>query len=129
MDDNERRAMIEQLIEAQNAGDLAPFDAIYHDDLIVEWPQSGEVIRGKENLLALRRAFPTPPTAALRRITGSGNVWVIEMTFHYGDDAYHVATIHEYRDGRVARETSYYGAPFDPPDWRGKWVDVSPMGG
>ena len=107
MDDEERRGTIRKLIEAQNAGDLSAFEAIYHDDLVVEWPQSGEVVHGKENLLALRQGFPTPPTASLRRITGSGDLWVIEMTFGYGEDTYHVAVIHEYRDGKVARETSY----------------------
>jgi ketosteroid isomerase-like protein len=127
VNDEERRSTIRNLIEAQNAGDLSAFDAIYHEDLVVEWPQSGEVVHGKENLLALRRAFPTPPTATLRRITGSGDLWVIEMTFGYGEDTYHVAVIHEYRDGKVARETSYYGAPFEAPDWRSTWVEVVPQ--
>ena len=35
---------------------------IYHDDVVIEWPHSGEVIRGKRNIRELRLAFPTPPT-------------------------------------------------------------------
>jgi hypothetical protein len=43
---------------------------IYHDDVVIEWPQSGEVIRGNRNIRELRLAFPIPPTATLRRIIG-----------------------------------------------------------
>jgi hypothetical protein len=29
----------------------------------------------------------------------------------------------EFRDGRVVREVDYFGAPFEPPDYRRQWVD------
>jgi hypothetical protein len=56
---------------------------IYHDDVVIEWPHSGELIRGKRNVRELRLAFPTPPTATLRRIIGSGDLRVVEMIFDY----------------------------------------------
>jgi hypothetical protein len=64
MDDEARRVRIRQLVEALNTRDMEPFDAVYHDDVVIEWPQSGEVIRGKKNIRELRLAYPTPPTAA-----------------------------------------------------------------
>jgi hypothetical protein len=39
------------------------------------------------------------------------------------DQVYDVANIVEFRDGRIWRETRYYAAPFDPPDWRSQWVE------
>jgi hypothetical protein len=45
------------------------------------------------------------------------------MRFDYAGDLVHTIVIHEYRDGRVARETSYYAAPFEAPSWRAKWVE------
>ncbi len=95
MDDQARRARIRQFVEAINARDMAVFDAIYHDDVVVEWPQSGEVIRGKQNIRELRLAYPTPPTATLRRIVGSGDLWAIEMVFDYDGDRFHVIVIHQ----------------------------------
>ena len=50
MDDEARRTKARQLVEALNARDLDWFDALYHDDVVIEWPQSGEVIRGKHNI-------------------------------------------------------------------------------
>jgi ketosteroid isomerase-like protein len=126
MDDQARRATIRQFVEAINTGEMEVFDAIYHDDVVIHWPQSGEVIRGKHNIRELRQAYPTPPTATLRRIVGSGDLWAIEMGFDYDGDRFHVVVIHQWRDGLVERETSYYAAPFQAPTWRARWVEPVP---
>jgi hypothetical protein len=127
MDDESRRAGIRRLVDAINTHDLEPFDAIYHDEVVIEWPQSGEVIRGKQNIRELRLARPTAqPTATLRRIIGSGDLWATEMIFDYAGDRYYTVLIHEYRDGLVVRETCYYGAPFEAPAWRAQWVGRAP---
>jgi ketosteroid isomerase-like protein len=123
MDDEARRARIRQFVEAINTGDMEVFDALYHDDVVIDWPQSGEVIRGKHNIRELREAYPTPPTATLRRIVGSGDLWAMEMDFDYDGDPFHVVVIHQYRDALVVSETSYYAAPFEAPAWRARWVE------
>ncbi len=126
MDDQARRATIKQFVEGINTGDMDVFDAVYHDDVVIQWPQSGEVIRGKHNIRELRLAYPTPPTATLRRIIGSGDLWTIEADFDYDGDRFHVVVIHQWRDGLVVSETSYYAAPFQAPAWRAKWVEPAP---
>jgi SnoaL-like protein len=105
---------------------VASFDALYHDDVVIHWPQSGEVIRGKHNIRELRQAYPTPPTATLRRVIGSGDLWAMEMDFDYDGDLFHAILIHQYRGGLVERETAYYAAPFEAPAWRAKWVEQAP---
>jgi ketosteroid isomerase-like protein len=126
MDDEARRAQIRRLVEALNTRDMAWFDALYHNDVVIYWPQSGEVIRGKQHIRELRQAYPTPPTATLGRIIGSGDLWATEMEFDYDGDRFHVVVIHQLRDGLVASETSYYAAPFQAPAWRAKWVELAP---
>jgi len=91
--------------------------------VVVHWPQSGEVIRGKHNIREFREAYPTPPKATLRRIVGSGDLWAIEMGFDYDGDRFDVIVIHQWRDGLVVSETSYYAAPFEAPAWRARWVE------
>ena len=63
MDDESTRAGIRRFVQAINTGEMEPLDGLYHDDVIIEWPQSGEVIRGKQNIRELRVAYPTPPKA------------------------------------------------------------------
>jgi hypothetical protein len=123
MHEESRRAALERLVEALNQGETRPFDDVYDDDVVIEGPQSGEVIRGKQKIAELRAAYPTPPTATLRRIIGAGDLWAAEMIFDYDGDRYYTVLIHEYRDGRVVRETCYYAAPFEAPAWRAQWVE------
>lgn len=129
MNDESRRAGIRRLVEAITTQEMEPFDTIYNDDVVIEWPQSGEVIRGKHNIGELRLAFPTPPSATLRRIIGSGDLWAAEMVLDYAGDRFYAVLIHEYRDGLVVRETCYYGAPFEAPAWPAQWVERAPSSG
>ena len=123
MDDQARRVRIRRFVAAISTQDMSVFDATYDDDVVIQWPQSGEVIRGKKNIRELRLAYPTPPTATLRRIVGSGDLWAMEMDFDYDGDCFHVIVIHQYRNGLVVSETAYYAAPFEAPAWRARWVE------
>ena len=94
-----------------------------HPDYVMEMPQSGERIRGRENMRAFQEAYPDPPTIQPRRVVGEGDVWVIEATSNYSGRTYHVAMVVEFRDGKILRDTRYYADPFDPPAWRALWVE------
>jgi hypothetical protein len=47
-------------------------DLIYHDDVVVEYPQSGERILGRRNLRALREAYPATSTSPSGGSAGAG---------------------------------------------------------
>jgi ketosteroid isomerase-like protein len=96
-----------------------------HEDFVADMPQSGERIRGRDNMRALQRAFPPDraPTFRLRRITGGGDVFTVEAIGDYGGDVYLVVVIFEFRDGKIVRETRYYPEPFEAPAWRAQWVE------
>lgn len=108
---------------ASAAGDLIAEHDIYCDDAICEYPQSGEIIRGRHNLRALRSHHPGKPAGfAVRRIVGAGNLWVTEYVINYGDKPACTVSIMEFRDGKVAHETQYFADPFAAPAWRAQWV-------
>jgi hypothetical protein len=95
-----------------------------HEDYVMEMPQSGERIRGRDKMRQFQEAYPNPPKAVLRRVVGSGEVWVMEATSDYpGGGTYHVANIVEFRDGKILKETRYYAEPFEAPAWRAEWVE------
>ncbi len=62
----------------------------------------------------------------LPRVVGSGDVWVIESTISYDGVPHHLASIWEFRDGKVVHETSYITEGWDPPAWRAEWVEPIP---
>jgi len=94
-----------------------------HEDYVMEMPQSGERIRGRDNMRAFQEAYPNPPTVQLRRVLVRDGLWVVEATSDYSGRIYQVVLIVELRDGRIFRETRYYADPFEAPAWRATWVE------
>jgi hypothetical protein len=97
------------------------------EDYVMEMPQSGERIVGRDRMKAFQEAYPNPPSAKLRRIVGSGDLFIVEGRSDYGNEVAFVADIVEFDgDGKIARETRYYAGPFEPPEWRAEWVELMP---
>lgn len=124
MSEDLNRQTVERLIQALNERDLALFDAQFHEDAVMEYPQSGERIVGGVNRRAVYAAFPGLPTVAPRRILVSGDLAVVEARLDYGDGSdWRVVMVLELRDGKIARETAYWSQPFEAAEWRGEWVE------
>ena len=108
------------------ASDANAFKAehqIYREDAVLEDPQSGERIRGRRNIQASRFAQPRSKSFTVRRIIGAGDLWVTEFTLTYDGRPSYTVSIMEFRDGKVARETQYFGDPFEPGASRAQWVE------
>jgi ketosteroid isomerase-like protein len=118
------RTAIDQHWAASAAGDQVTEHEIYHDDAVCEYPQSGEIIRGRHNLQALRSHHPGKPSGfAVRRIVGEGNLWVTEYVISYEGKTAYTVSIMEFRDGKVSHESQYFADPFAAPAWRAQWVE------
>lgn len=108
---------------ASAAGDADAEHAIYWEDAICEYPQSGERIVGRGNLQALRSHHPGKPSGfKVRRIVGAGDLWVTEYTIDYQGRPAYTVSIMEFRNGKVVHETQYFADPFEAPAWRSQWV-------
>ncbi len=114
------RSLLEKL-----AADLSPEEeyALRHEDYVMEMPQSGERIRGREKMREFQEAYPNPPTMQLRRVIVRKGLWVVEIVSDYGGRIYRPVLIIELRDGKMFRDTRYYSEPFDAPEWRAQWVE------
>ena len=103
--------------------DIDKSHEIYRDDVIVEFPQSGERILGKRNLYELRKHYPAKLRFKILRTRGEGTLWVTEYIITYDGRPVNVACIMEFIDEKIVHETLYFGDPFEPPEWRSKWVE------
>jgi hypothetical protein len=121
------RAGLERLLGLTSGDVLSAEDEyrVRHPEYVMEMPQSGERIRGRDAMRAMQEAFPTPPSIRLRRVVGAGRVWVVEGVNDYGeDDVWHVVLTLEFDDdGRIVRDTRYYAQPIEAPAWRAEWVE------
>jgi len=123
MDPAEIRAALDRHWAAADADDFDGEHAIYQDDALLEYPQSGERIRGRHNIQASRAAQPNAKRFAVRRITGAGDVWVTEFILTYDGQPTYSVSIMEFLDGKVARETQYFAGPFEPGPSRAHLVE------
>jgi hypothetical protein len=97
---------------------------IYHDDAVLEFPQSGEQFNGKAKFQAFRERYPADLEFRIRRITGSGDVWIAENLLSYdGGPWIFTVNILEFSGDKVARERIYFAEAFEAPDWRAPWAD------
>jgi hypothetical protein len=95
-----------------------------HQDYVMEMPQSGEVIRGREKMREFQEAYPTPPSIELRRVLIRDGLWVVEGVNDYGGgQIFDVVLIIELRDGKMWRDRRYYAEPFEAPEWRSQRVE------
>ena len=123
MDDREIRAALALHWAASDANDFEAEHQIYRDDAVLEYPQSGERIRSRRNIQASRVAQPSRKRFAVRRIIGAGDLWVTEYVLTYDGRPSYTVSIMEFMDGKVARETQYFGDPFEPGPSRARWVE------
>ena len=93
-----------------------------HEDYVMEMPQSGERIRGREKMREFQEAYPNPPTMELRRVLVRDRLWV-ELVSDYSRRIYNSVLIIELRDGKMWRDTRYYAESFEAPEWRAQWVE------
>jgi ketosteroid isomerase-like protein len=123
MDDREIRAALDLHWAASDASDFEAEHLIYREDAVLEYPQSGERIRGRRNIQASRTAQPENKRFSVRRILGSGDLWISEIVITYDGQPSCAVSIMEMQDGKVTRETQYFGDPFEPGPSRAQWVE------
>jgi len=123
MADQDIRAALDHHWAASDANDFDEEHRIYRDDAVLEYPQSGERIRGRRQIQLSRTAQPNSKRFAVRRIVGTGDVWITEYVLTYDGQPSYTVSIMEFVDGKVARETQYFGDPFQPGASRAQWVE------
>jgi hypothetical protein len=121
--DLEIRAALDQHWAASDANDFETEHGIYHEDAVLEYPQSGERTRGRRNIRNQRASQPNKKRFNVRRIIGGGDLWVTELILTYDGKPSYTVSIMEFRDDKVARETQYFADPFLAPASRAQWVE------
>jgi hypothetical protein len=120
MDDATKLAALKRLLEPETT--IVTRHEIYHDDAVLEFPQSQERYEGRANFLAWRKIYPAEVEFKIRSIRGGGDVWVVELTARYdGGPLQFGCSIHEFKDLKIIRETIYIMESWEAPEWRAKW--------
>lgn len=140
------RDTIERFWQALVAQDHDVLESCYHPDVVVRYPQSGEVFRGRDRYMAMLRAFPGMPSAEAEELLGDERVTVIPSSTPFGpplvtvtggdelfvghsiltypdDGHYHNVSVFNVKNGLIVSETSYFAKAFEPPAWRAEFCE------
>ncbi len=126
--DAEIRTRIQQHWEASERGNVDTEHAIYADDAILDYPQSGERFRGRSKIKAQRGGHPAERHFTVRRILGSGDLWVSECVITYDGVPTNSVSVMEITDGLVTHETQYFADPFPAAPARAALAETIPAG-
>jgi hypothetical protein len=117
----ERRAEIRRYWELIGRDQDASHE-IYHDDAVLEFPQSGERFEGVDTFKEWRSRYPAGVALEMHELRGEGDLWVVEGAISYDGGPWEpVVNILEFRGDKVARETIYVTKRWEAPEWRAAW--------
>ena len=143
----DHQALSERYATALAGGDLKIIDEVFTEDFVDEYPQSGEVIRGRNNLQSMMEHRPGrssdtgPDLSSVRarasdehrviaplftvvRVQGRGDAGTTTLRARYPDGSWWwIVVVYELRDGRIARSTSFFAPQFEAPEWRAPFVE------
>jgi ketosteroid isomerase-like protein len=116
------REVAAALFRAINENDLEGFHSLFHEDSVIEYPQSGERIVGDVHRRGVYASFPGQPT--VRRIMSRGNLAMVEAGVEYGDGVdWRAVFVLELRDAKIAKLVAYWAKPFPPAESRAPFVE------
>jgi SnoaL-like domain len=124
--DTSTRARLEQHWAASESGDIDTEHAIYADDAVLDYPQSGERFRGRAKIKAQRGGHPAERHFTVLRISGSGDLWVNECVITYDGAPTYSVSVMELAGDMVTHETQYFADPFPAPASRAALAEPIP---
>lgn len=121
----ESKQIVERFWATMQSNDFKAVGGLLHDDYTLEWPQSGERIRGRANFVAVNENYPAHGRweFAIHRIIAEGNEVVSDVDVTDGIVSGRVLTFSTIRDGKILHQTEFWPDPFEPAEWRTQWIE------
>jgi hypothetical protein len=119
-------AALEEHWRAAERGDIEAEHAIYAEDAVLDYPQSGERFRGRKKIAEQRGGHPADRHFTILRIVSGGNLRVSECIITYDNVPTYSVSIMEFVHEKVVHETQYFANPFRSPAWRTALAEAMP---
>ena len=115
--------VVERLWQLFDARDWEAAGELLDDEVVVEWPQSGERFRGRDNVLAVNRNYPGDWRIVACRVLVEGDRAASEVRIAIDGRTDVAVSFYELRDGKILRQTDWWPEPYEAPAWRARWVE------
>lgn len=118
-------AVVREFWRLMQTNDLQSVKQVLADDLIVEWPQSKERIRGAENFARMNAEYPTDGPWRFRinqRVAGADRV-VTQVSVTDGTQSAEPISFFTVANGKIVHLVEYWPEPFAPAENRRHLVE------
>jgi ketosteroid isomerase-like protein len=117
---------VSRLLERIEARDWPAVRELLAEDVVVEWPVTGECFAGPDNFVNVQAEYPEGWSIRVLRIFGDGPDVVSEMDVPHKDlGEFRAASFWKVRDGKIVEGREYWTSPGSetPPSWRAKFTE------
>lgn len=117
--------IVQRFWQLMATNDFHSVGAVLADDFVLDWPQSGERIRGRENYAAMNEQYPAHGrwTFTVNRIVGNDSEAVTDVSVSDGVQNARAISFFEIQDGRILKMVEYWPDPFPPRQDRNHLVE------
>ena len=119
------KQIVEQFWKVMESNDFYAASELLHNDFILEWVQSGELIRGRENFAKINTTYPAEGKwrFTINSIIAEGDRVVTDVSVTDGVRKDRAITFSTVRNGKIWKQIEFWPEPFDAPEWRAQWVE------
>lgn len=125
MPDPSNQQVIEALWAAFDRLAFEDVRPLLHDDFVCEWPQSREMIRGRDNFIAVNANYPGAWRITIRHLTACDDRVITEIEARDGAECHTAISFFWLRDGQIVHLREFWPDPYPAPAWRSAWVEQS----
>lgn len=118
------KQILENFWAAMETNDFYAASRLLHDDFILEWPQSGESILGRDNFAAVNTNYPSEGRwhFTINHSMAEGDMVVTDVTATDGKIIGRAITFSTIRDEKIWKQVEFWPDPFEAPEWRAQWI-------
>ncbi|HMO60284.1 MAG TPA: nuclear transport factor 2 family protein [Roseiflexaceae bacterium] len=122
---HESRQVVAAFWEAMQTNDFYAAAALLAGSYLLEWPQSGERIRGPANFIAVNTHYPAVGRwqFTVCRIIAEGAEVASDVMVTDGATHGRAITFSTVQAGKIVRQIEYWPDPFAAAAWRSAWVE------
>ena len=123
---NESIKLVKKYWEVMNSNDFTEVSKLLSNDFICHWPQSSELIRGRENFAQINSAYPVNNrwVFIVNQIVSEKNRIVTDVSVRDEEIEFKVITFFFIENGFIKKQIEYWPDNYPAPEWRKEWVEI-----
>jgi ketosteroid isomerase-like protein len=115
--------IVEALWAAFDSFEFAAAAPLLHDEFVCEFPQSGEVMRGRDNFIAMNQHYPGQWRCTIQQLIANGDKVVTETHVSDGNQSFTALSFFTFKDNQIIHLREYWPDPMPAQEWRAQWVE------